>query len=227
MNVTMMNKIISVGKIKTSKTELIDITKAWIALSFAFAIILFPSFFGVNISLMGSDFSISTILINIFSINFLLIFVISLFTAGLGFLLHELAHKFVAQKYGCVAEFRAFDQMLYIAVGLAMFIGFIFAAPGAVMISGNITRRENGIISVAGPMTNYILAVIFIFLSFLLAPGIGKIILQVGFSINMILGVFNLIPFGNLDGLKVLQWNKTIWAILFISGIAVVIKFVF
>ena len=81
-------------------------------------------------------------------------------------MLHELAHKFVAQKYGCVAEFRAFDQMLMLALGLAVLIGVIFAAPGAVMISGMVTRKENGYISVAGPLTNYILGVIFLLLLF-------------------------------------------------------------
>ena len=92
-------------------------------------------------------------------------FLISLFTAGIGFLLHELAHKFVAQYYGCEAEFRSMDQMLYFAVGLSLFVGILFAAPGAVMIAGGVTRKENGIISVAGPLTNYVLAGIFYLIS--------------------------------------------------------------
>src|SRR3989344_7854706 len=149
----MENKIIRLGKIKTSKIELIDITKAWVALSLAFAFVY------SGITLLDGTFS------KIFSTSFLLIMLISFFTAGLGFLLHELAHKFVAQKYGCLAEFRAFDQMLYLAVGLAVLTGFIFAAPGAVMIAGNITRRENGIISAAGPITNYALAMVFLILA--------------------------------------------------------------
>ncbi|MBT4539262.1 hypothetical protein HOC32_03175, partial [Candidatus Woesearchaeota archaeon] len=126
-----MNKAIKLGKIRTSKTELIDILKAWIAISLAFTFV----FTGVYV-LSGRA------LTNLFTSYFLIVFLVSLFTAGLGFLLHELAHKFAAQHYGCVAEFRAFDQMLYLALGLAAVIGFIFAAPGAVMISGSITRKE-------------------------------------------------------------------------------------
>ncbi len=204
-----MYPTIAIGKIKTSKVELIDITKAWIVLSLAFAFI----YAGANLF----DGTIA----NIFSISFLFLFVISSLTAGLGFLLHELSHKFVAQRYGCVAEFRAFDQMLYLALGLAVLVGFIFAAPGAVMISGMITRRENGMVSVAGPVTNYVLGLIFLGLRFVFPA--WAFIFSIGFSINMWLGLFNMIPFGNLDGLKVFHWNKAVW----LGMVAIGIFFVF
>lgn len=207
-----MFQILKIGKIKTSKIELIDITKAWVALSFAFAFLLFPRFYGTGISLVGG-FSFA----KLFSADFLILFVISLFTAGLGFLLHELSHKFVAQHYGCVAEFRAWDQLLYLAVGLAIVIGFIFAAPGAVMISGMITRRENGIVSVAGPVTNYVLGLFFLALTIFHPP--WRLIWLTGYSINMWLGLFNLIPFGHLDGKKVFDWNVLVWAAFIAFGI--------
>ena len=144
-------------------------------------------------------------------------FIVALFTAGLGFLLHELSHKFVAQHYGCTAEFRAWDQYLYLAVGLAVVVGFIFAAPGAVMISGMVTRKENGIISIAGPLTNYLLALIFLVLA-LLFPA-GRLVFTIGLSINIWLGLFNLIPFGPLDGAKVFHWNKIAWGAGVLAGI--------
>ena len=200
-----MQPTIQIGKIKTSKIELRDIAKAWIVLSLAFACI----YAGANII----DGTIS----RIFSTQFIFLFLISLFTAGLGFLLHELAHKLVAQRYGCVAEFRAFDQLLFLALGMAVFIGILFAAPGAVMVSGMITRRENGIVSVAGPATNYVLGLLFLGLTFLI-PAFESIFL-IGFSINMWLGLFNLIPFGPLDGLKVFYWNKAVWGGMVIVGI--------
>ena len=193
----MMNKTIKIGKINTSKVELVDIAKAWLAISLAFAFV----YSGASLFSGGID--------KIFSTGFLVMFLISLFTAGIGFLFHELAHKFVAQKYGCVAEFRAFDQMLYLAVGLAVAVGFIFVAPGAVMIHGQVTRKENGIISAAGPLTNFSLAMIFMGLMFYL-PTWG-FIFNIGFFINLWLGLFNLIPFGNFDGIKILHWNRYIW----------------
>ncbi len=193
-------KTIRIGKIKTSKTELIDIVKAWVVLSLAFALV-----FG-GISLFGGN------LHKIASPTFVILFLVSLFTAGIGFLLHELAHKFLAQHYGCIAEFRAFNQMLYLALGLAAVIGFIFAAPGAVMISGRITLRENGIISLAGPLTNFGLAIIFLGLSFSIP------LLSIGYLVNTWLGLFNLIPFGNFDGKKILHWHRYIWLTMVLIG---------
>lgn len=200
-----MHRTIKLGRIKTSKLELVDIAKAWLALSLAFAFV----YSRTNL-FQGT-------LTSIFSLNFFIMFLISLFTAGLGFLLHELAHKFAAQRYGCVAEFRAFDQMLYLAVGLAVVIGFIFAAPGAVMISGMITRRENGVISLSGPLTNYVLALMFLGLSYVY-PALG-FIFGTGFFINLWLGLFNMLPFGNFDGKKILNWNRYFWLGMVVFGI--------
>ena len=200
-----MNRAVTIGKIRTSRTEIVDILKAWMALSFAF------TFIYAGASVLGGDIN------KIFSLNFASIFVVSLFTAGFGFLLHELSHKFMAQHYGCAAEFRAWDQLLYLAVALAVFIGFIFAAPGAVMISGMVTRKENGVISAAGPATNYLLAMIFLGLSFLLPAWTN--VFATGFSINIWLGVFNLIPFGPLDGKKVFYWNKLVWSGMILFGV--------
>jgi len=203
----MMYKTVMIGKIRTSKQELIDITKAWLALSVAFAF----AFSGM--SLLSGAFSVS----RVFSISFLQLIGVSVVTAGLGFLLHELAHKFVAQRYGCVAEFRAFDQMLYLALGLAVVIGFIFAAPGAVMISGSITRRENGLVSAAGPLTNFVLGMIFLGLS-VLFPQFAWMFM-VGFHINLWLGLFNMIPFGNFDGIKIFHWNILVWLLMVAFGV--------
>ncbi len=201
----MTYRIIKLGRIQTSSIELRDIGKALFILSLAFAIIYSGAY------ILGGNVS------NLFSFSFLILFVVSLITAGLGFLLHELAHKFVAQHYGCTAEFRAFDQMLYLALGLALVVGFIFAAPGAVMISGMVTRRENGLISMAGPLMNFILGILFLGLLFVL-PTVGMV-WRTGFFINMWLGLFNMIPFGNFDGIKIFHWNKLVWGVMVAFGI--------
>jgi Zn-dependent protease len=73
--------------------------------------------------------------------------------------LHELAHKFTAMRFGYWAEFRKDNQMLLIAVVLAALAGVVFAAPGATVVYGDrIGRRENGLISAAGPATSLALA---------------------------------------------------------------------
>lgn len=186
-------------RINTSKTEIQHISRAWLAISLAFAI------------LMSGGLSLS--------LGFLTSFLIAAFTVGLGFLFHELAHKFVAQRYGCFAEFRAFDNMLILAV-LMSFFGFILAAPGAVFISGHVSREANGRISVAGIWTNMALALLFLLAAVAVGP---NTVSYFGAYINSLLAVFNLIPFGNFDGVKVLAWNKMVYLL---TGAAAVALFV-
>ena len=190
------------GKMETSKKEIVDILKAWIVISLAFAIIL-------------SNRN--------FSNNFLFNLFLAAVTVGVGFLFHELAHKVLAQKYGAIAEFRSFDTMLLLALGMS-FLGFIFAAPGAVMISGgNINIKKYGKISAAGPILNLILAVIFFFLRYLDISNSVNLIGQYGFLINSWLALFNMIPLGQFDGRKIFAWSKTVW----IAIVAIAVIFLF
>lgn len=183
-------KQIRFGSITTSETELKDIIKAWIAVSIAFAVVLSsPNF--------SSDFYTK--------------FIVASLTVGIGFLFHELGHKVVAQRYGCFAEFRSFDNMLLLAIAMSFF-GFIFAAPGAVMISGRVNKARNGRISAAGPIVNLALSLVFLSLAFLQPPELLKSIAYYGFVINSWLALFNMIPFWLFDGYKILKWNKTIYA---------------
>ncbi|MEK6816862.1 MAG: site-2 protease family protein, partial [Nanoarchaeota archaeon] len=151
---------------KWQKEEVLDLLKSWFILSLAFAI-LFAGFE--------------------FSLNLLVSFCMATVTVGTGFLLHELAHKFLAEKYGCVAVYRADPLMLGITLISSLF-GFIFAAPGGVYIMGILDKRRNGIISLAGPMTNLILALIFLATSLLTKSEIISSLSSIGFFINAWLG---------------------------------------
>ena len=126
------------------------------------------------------------------------------------FFLHEMAHKFVAQHYGCWAEFRYSQQGLLIALVLAAIAGFLFAAPGAVYIAGRIDKRQNGIISIAGPLTNVAVAVaaipILIYMGGIVAAGFYTVI-----YFNAFLAIFNMIPVMPLDGAKVVRWNVGVY----------------
>ncbi len=182
-------KPIRFGDISTSETELRDLIKAWIAISIAFAIVLGNS---------------------IFSSNFYTKFIIASLTVGIGFLLHEIGHKVVAQRYGCFAEFRSFDNMLLLAVVMSFF-GIILAAPGAVMISGRVNKKKNGKISAAGPVVNLFLALGFLALFLAHLPDLFKPLAYYGFVINSWLALFNMIPFWLFDGYKILKWNKLVY----------------
>ena len=192
-----MHRQFRIGNLTTSRKEIIDLAKAWIVISTAFAILLH----GLS-----------------FNAGFVLAFVLSAFTVGTGFLVHELAHKIVAQHYGCDAEFRSFDSMLLLAL-LMSFFGFIFAAPGAVFINGPVGVRRNGKISMAGPLTNIIFAVIFLAGLFVFKTGALRDLAFYGFIINGWLGLFNMLPFWNFDGKKILAWNKMVYGAMVGAGI--------
>ncbi|WP_423744670.1 metalloprotease (plasmid) [Haladaptatus sp. SPP-AMP-3] len=183
--------------IRFSARELRDLLVAWGALGLAFTLFLQPGF-GQSLLQPGMGFSSAT---------FVGALVVSLFTAGIGFLLHELAHKVVAIRFGQLAEFRADYSMLLLAIvgGLA---GFLFAAPGAVYHRGMVTERENGLIALAGPMTNVVLGVLFFPLIFA-GPSVVTEIGYRGAQINFLLAGFNMLPWGPLDGKKVQQWSTT------------------
>ncbi|APW98768.1 metalloprotease [Halobiforma lacisalsi AJ5] len=190
-----------------SDKELFDLAVSWLVLSVAFALLLRPIHRVDGISL-GS---------------FVTMVGLSFVTVGVAFLLHELAHKVVAIEYGQIAEFRADYQMLFLAIMSAL-IGFLFAAPGAVYHRGRITKRENAMVAVAGPVTNHLLAVLF--LPLMVFGGYLGVIGHMGVLINLFLAAFNMLPFGPLDGKTVLEWNTGVFGAVFALSVALLAGFV-
>ena len=143
-----------------------------------------------------------------------------------GFLLHELAHKWMAQQYGCWAEYRGNKNGLYFALVMSALTGWLLAAPGAVMVSGRITDRQNGIIAAVGPITNIVIALIILPVYILtdLMEGPITIINELArfiVLINLILAGFNMIPFQPLDGSKVIVWSKGAYFAIIIAILAI------
>ncbi len=174
------------------KGELLDLTISFITISLAF-----------------SMFAIYAGKYNLVPIIFIAV--------GLSFILHELGHRFTAIRFGCHAYYKMWTTGLLFALGLAIATGgrFIFAAPGAVYIyKSGLTRRENGIISWAGPLVNVVLGLLFAFLA-LFNPMNQTLILLAywGFTVNMFLALFNMLPIPPLDGSKVAAWSLPAWAI--------------
>jgi Zn-dependent protease len=152
----------------------------------------------------------------------------ALLVATTGFFSHEMAHKFVAQSMGMWAEFRMALGWLMLSIVGAL-IGFLFAAPGATVVRGVGTRREAGLLSLAGPGINMIWAAGFTAASLLPLHYWGSAywsgaFFLVGF-VNLWFAIFNLIPFGPLDGRKVLAWNHWVWGVAFFGTVAAFISF--
>lgn len=199
-------------------TEQIDLLLSWIVLVFAFSVV-------GNRSVPGAD-----------------VILISAVGVGTGFLLHELAHKFVAQRYGYWAEYRANRSGLLLIIIMAL-MGFIFAAPGAVIIHkasgaapgaarsysgdpyGDPLRRRAGreelLISLAGPMANIVLTALF-FAALKSGMMEGRLSMKAAyfaFFINLNLAAFNLLPFGPLDGRRIFEANRLAWGIVAVPTI--------
>lgn len=175
---------------------------------------------------------------------------------------HEFAHGLTAYKLGDNTaknegrlSLNPLDHLDPIGTFMLLLAGFGWGKPVHVNPL-NYTRKismEKGeaIVSVAGPLTNIILAFIlaliygaiikFAGIGFVFST-VGKIIIQIvgaAISINIGLGVFNLIPLPPLDGSKIImpflpyhakQWfrnNEQIFYIIFVAiwilGIASII----
>ncbi len=88
--------------------------------------------------------------------------------------------------------------------------------------------EEVGKISIAGPVTNISLAVLFLGAAY--APvSIGYYVMFLLLaSFNAFIAVFNLIPFGIFDGFKIYSWNKKVWVAAFaIAAVMTVYTYLF
>ena len=202
---------------RITRREEADLFVAWMAIAISFTII--------NIAPYGILGPIS----KINPVSVLIYLGIALLTVGIGFILHEMAHKFMAIRFGYWAEFVKDNSMLLIAVIMAALVGFVFAAPGATVIYSQdgrgLSRKQDGIISAAGPVINLVLCGIFALL-FIIAGGkagliAGSLIAMIGLAgvqINAMIAAFNLLPISILDGRKVLAWNFVVFLILIVAA---------
>lgn len=142
------------------------------------------------------------------------------------FLLHELAHKFVAMRYGVKAFFKLWPFGVVMGLIFMLIPPLKLVAPGSVVIYPqrfgrwkrryekysrftDITIKEIGIIAAVGPLVNIILAAA----SWVLVSSVfaGNSFLNYLVLINSWLSIVNLIPINPLDGAKIFTWKPWFW----------------
>lgn len=143
------------------------------------------------------------------------------------FLFHEFGHRQVAKHYKLQTKFRLLTfGMIITFVGL---IGGIYsimtgalsfpslALPGAVVVLGlDKVERRTGLCKAAGPIVNLIYGITLLTVSFTIDKSTYPLNMFIGLAayINFMLGTFNMIPIGILDGQNILKWNKGLYIIL-------------
>ncbi|AMD18286.1 metalloprotease [Methanobrevibacter sp. YE315] len=192
-----------------TRREIIGLTIAFVVLSFCFAISV------VKLDLHGIISILPIVMVGV----------------GIGVILREIAQKYMAMKYGCEAEFRLWPIGLLFAFATSFF-GFVFAMPGEIRTNPDeVTDEIDGKIGISGPMSNMVLALVFIGIAALVYPfslhskilELIYLICTVGFSVNSFLAAFNLLPLYSLDGIKVLKWNPKYWIVIFVIAVAMML----
>lgn len=189
------------ARVTTSVTELLHVTIAFAVLT-------------VDIALVRTQISVTGVPGTLSVDGFLASLGVAAIAALTGFVAHEMAHKIVAQRHGFWAEFRMSPAGLFFSLATALF-GFLFALPGATVIGGMGNAREWGRTSLAGPLVNLVFGGAFLAASFALVPFHPSSFLWATLTflafVNGIFAAFNLLPFGPLDGRKVLRWSRALW----------------
>ncbi|MDE1860128.1 MAG: site-2 protease family protein [Candidatus Micrarchaeota archaeon] len=150
---------------------------------------------------------------------FLALMPITIMAVTLSFVLHEYMHKLAAKHFGAVAAFRKSTNGIFFTIMTALF-GFLIGVPGATIIyTSTFTRREEGYVSLAGPLTNFAVFIVFFIISIVYSSALQSsqylnMAVSVTLFISILLAFFNMLPVYPLDGSKVFRWNKGVFAIM-------------
>lgn len=134
------------------------------------------------------------------------------------FLVHELAHKLSARRYGIYAEFKLSPLGAFLtAISLIPLLPIKFIAPGAVHLFGFVSRELMGRIALPGPLSNLMISMA------LLTTGLLGISRYITYSLalaNAWIAFFNLLPFEPFDGAKVMRWSFKVWVLMFVLALS-------
>ena len=143
------------------------------------------------------------------------------------FLFHELGHRQIAIHFELQTKFRLLTfGMILTVFGVVFNIyslisgGASFpslALPGAVVVLGlSKIDRTTGLCKAAGPTVNLVYGTILFIVSFTIPSYYYPLNMLIGLAanLNFMLGTFNMIPIGILDGQNIWRWNKKVYIAL-------------
>ncbi|HIK03029.1 TPA: site-2 protease family protein [archaeon] len=191
------------ASIRFSQKELIHLFVSVVVMAFLV---------GINLAFSPGSKGIELLIASVFAFPIAFLIIVP------AFVLHELGHKVVAQRFGFWAEYRMWTQGLLLAI-LIMIVSltfgnpFLFVAPGAVYFAANYRANSEkvGKIGLVGPVINIVLGVVFGLAAIFVGTSGLSVILAMGAKVNAFLAIFNLIPFPPFDGEKVFGWDKKLW----------------
>ncbi|MDP3563904.1 MAG: M50 family metallopeptidase [Methanoregula sp.] len=140
---------------------------------------------------------------------------------GIALCAHELAHWYLNRKYECSTEVQLWGLGSIIMFLTAWLFGNVFAQPTLTVVRSRIPleKRSLGLIMLSGPVFSILIAIACLFLIPL--GGVFRTAGMLGFSINLLAGVFELLPVTPCDGREVFAWNKFVWALVFVPLILI------
>lgn len=194
------------GVVYFTKEETLDLLKSWGVLTIAYCFSQYRN----------SIFSTPIILLYIYPWVAL--------TSFLTFIIHELAHKISAQHYGLEAHYKANPFMLLASLAMS-FSGFLFFIGGAVVIEGSYDKKENGVIALAGPLSNIAIATIVLIIDFFVYWSPISVFLESLFLINAFIAAYNMIPAWIFDGRKIFNWSKGVFAGMMNTAITLIVVY--
>ena len=160
-------------------------------------------------------------------------FLIAGILVGTAFVPHEMAHKVVAIRKGQFARYILWVRGLLFTL-LTLIIGIGLIVPGFVAIvpmSRQMNKKDLGLVAFAGPAINAIIGAVSMALGLLVHYGVFALapifaepnIFILITQFNALIALFNCIPVWQLDGAKILKWNKIAFFGLVAINVALIV----
>jgi|GEM_PF-1732940 len=146
-----------------------------------------------------------------FTVELVAIYIIM---GGVALTAHEVAHWYLNKKYHATTEVQLWGLGTVIMALTAWLFGSVFAQPTLTLVytENPLDKKSLGLIMLSGPALSLIIA--FACLCMIPFGGIWKTAGTIGFSINLLTAVFDMLPITPCDGKVVYAWDRLIWGVV-------------